>query len=139
MPDARSCSSRRPRSRRVERVWIERFGTIGPDADDAPDDDALTRVVAFLDDEPLALSSFAVLDALAHGTGGWGEEPWADALQVRVFERGEALLYRHVSRELGFETPDGPSPTGTRWSGTPRRACPPITRRTVRRSICSRA
>ena len=105
----------------IERAWIERFGAIEPNADDAPDDDALTRVVAFLDDEPLALSSFAVLDALARGAGGWGEEPWADALRVRVLERGEALLYRHVSRELGFETPEGlPDWDAMVWDTAPR-------------------
>ena len=96
--------------------------TLAPDAVPGEnEDDALTRVVAFLDDEPLALSSFAVLDALARGAGGWSDEPWAEALQLRVFERGEALLYRHVSRELGFETPDGlPDWNAMVWDTAPR-------------------
>jgi len=119
----------------VESAWQGRFGGADRDtssADDGHDghdaggdddarDDTLTRIVEFLDDEPLALSSFRVLDALAREAGGWGHEPWADALQVRVLERSETLLYRHVSREVGFETPEGlPDWDAMVWDTAPR-------------------
>ena len=122
----------------LEAAWHERFAPdVEADATDAtdeagvaatdappgaaPDADALTRVVDFLDEEPLALSSFRVLDDIARGAGGWGAEAWAEALEVRVLERGEALLYRHVSREAGFETAEGlPDWDARVWDTAPR-------------------
>lgn len=107
----------------IEAAWRELVGApadaTAPAA--ATDDDALTRLVAFLDDEPLALSSFAVVDALARGAGGWTDEPWAEALRLRVLERGESLLYRHVTREVGFETSEGlPDWDAMVWDTAPR-------------------
>ena len=81
----------------AERDWHERFAGF----------DGLTEIVAYLDDAPLALSSFAVIESLAASTDAWAEESWAEAVLVRLLERAEMLLYRHVSRELGFETPEG--------------------------------
>ena len=120
----------------VESRWRARFGRFpsedgfAPDERRAPgigapdagaDEDELTAIVSFLDDEPLALSSFSVLDALVFRTDAWLEEPWSEALHVRVLLRGEALLYRHVSREAGFETGEGLPDWGSMvWETAPR-------------------
>ena len=86
-----------PAMRDVERDWRERRDGF----------DGLTGIVSYLDDAPLALSSFAVIESLATSLDAWGEQSWSEAVFVRLLERGEMLLYRHVSRELGFETPEG--------------------------------
>ena len=81
----------------AERDWHERVAGF----------DGLTEIVAYLDDAPLALSSFAVIESLATSIDAWAEESWSEAVFVRLLERAEMLLYRHVSRELGFETSEG--------------------------------
>jgi len=99
----------------------ELSATPSPDIDLDPDADPLTRLVSFLDDEPLALSSFAVLESLAITLTQDGQEPWVDALFVRILLRSERLLYRHVSRERGFETRDGlPAWQAMVWETAPR-------------------
>ena len=109
----------------IEAAWGALLDEAGASAalaaSDAVGEDTLTRLVAFLDDEPLALSSFAVVETLARGAGGWTDETWAEALRLRVLERGEALLYRHVTREAGFETADGlPDWDAMVWDTAPR-------------------
>ena len=68
--------------------------------------DDLTEIVEYLDDEPLALSSFAVLAGLVDGLDGWAEASYADSVLVSLLLRAEFLLYRHLSREAGFLTPE---------------------------------
>ena len=103
-----------------ERVAAKGRAPHGPTAD-ALTTDALTDAVDFLDDEPLALSSFFILEALVVLSNAWADEPWAEAVFLRLLMRAEFLLYRHVSREAGFETSDGLPDWGAMiWETAPR-------------------
>ena len=78
-----------PAMAHAERNWHERFAGF----------DGLTEIVAYLDDAPLALSSFAVIESLATSLDAWAEESWAEGgVRAPARTRRDAALPPRLAR-----------------------------------------